>query len=468
MTKVVMLGISGLDPDLLRVYGSSLPAMRHLMLESPFLECRSSFPPVPVSAWATIYTGRNPANHGISGMNNREDFENREHAALPEQSIVEGETFWDMARRAGKRVFANTEIGRNQEDLSIISLLRKPDDFCRVLYERTSEQAARSLKLLKREPWDLFFLRFDALDYVQHLLWRYSDPADPGYPGSTAYAHLIADFYALFDRITNSFRAALGQECVLVIASGYGFGRRCIRRLQVNEWLRGRQLLAPRSRSQSWLNRRYLARRRNIRPAALFTHLQLWGGMPESTSSLTSRRDVHHKLSEVLVEKTVARLADLAGTSPFGGIRLNRACIEQSKHTYEQVRMALLEDLTQLRVKGQRIVNWVKTREDVYSGKFLERFPDILFELRSDFGVDTQLYVPLVTQEPLRRFISGERTMSGVLLLGNLPERARVRDDVREPSGEDVAPTILSLLDIASANLDGKALIELQPANIIP
>src|SRR5579875_41083 len=467
MTRVVILGISGLDPDLLRVYGSSLPAMRHLMLESPFLECRSTFPPVPVSAWASIYTGRNPANHGISGIGSMDDFEHRDHPALPGQGIVEGETFSDIAGRAGKRVFASTKIDANQDHSSIISLLRKPDEFCRVLYERTSQQAAAGLKMLKRAPWDLFFSRFDALDYVQHLLWRYSDPADPGYPGNTPYAHLIADFYDLFDRITGSFRAALGQECVLLIVSGYGFGRRCIRRLQVNEWLRSRQLLTPRSRPQHWFSQRYLARQRKIRPAALFTHLQLWDGMPESRPSPASHESLHRELAGILTEKTIARVVDLAGISPFGGIKLNRACIEQRNHTYEQVRKTLLVDLAQLRVKGQRIVNWAKAREDVYSGKFIERFPDILFELRSDFGVDTQLYVPLVTQEPVRRFISGERTMSGVLLLGNLPERAQICDDMREPSVADVAPTILSLLDVAGARLDGKALVQLQPANII-
>src|SRR5579864_2154311 len=64
MTKVVMLGISGLDADLLRVYGPSLPDMRRLLLHSPFLEMRSCFPPEPLPTWASIYSGLHPANHG--------------------------------------------------------------------------------------------------------------------------------------------------------------------------------------------------------------------------------------------------------------------------------------------------------------------------------------------------------------------------------------------------------------------
>ena len=65
MTRVVVIGIDGLDSDLLRVYGPSLPHLRRLMLESPFLELASSFPPETMSTWASIYTGLNPGNHGV-------------------------------------------------------------------------------------------------------------------------------------------------------------------------------------------------------------------------------------------------------------------------------------------------------------------------------------------------------------------------------------------------------------------
>src|SRR6266849_2293205 len=65
MTRIVMLGISGLDADLLRVYGPCLPDLRRLLLQSHFLEMRSCFPPEPAPAWASIYTGLHPANHGI-------------------------------------------------------------------------------------------------------------------------------------------------------------------------------------------------------------------------------------------------------------------------------------------------------------------------------------------------------------------------------------------------------------------
>src|SRR5258708_30980802 len=100
MTRVVVIGIDGLDADLLRVYGPSLPHLRRLMLESPFLELKSSFPPETISAWASIYTGLNPANHGVLDRGNYAD----NSSQPPKLKIPYGETFWDIAGRASKRV----------------------------------------------------------------------------------------------------------------------------------------------------------------------------------------------------------------------------------------------------------------------------------------------------------------------------------------------------------------------------
>src|SRR5262249_2359952 len=98
MPQVLLLGISGLDADLLRVYGPSLPNLRRLMLESPFLDLNSTTPPEPVPAWISVYTGLNPANHGMLA---RMDCLER---AIPNAQAFQEELFWEKAARAGKRV----------------------------------------------------------------------------------------------------------------------------------------------------------------------------------------------------------------------------------------------------------------------------------------------------------------------------------------------------------------------------
>jgi len=463
MTRVVILGISGLDADLLRVYGPSLPDVRRLMLHSPFLEMRSCFPPEPVPAWASIYTGLHPANHGIltSGEPSCECpiFSNASYAidentyAGHRQGASLPETFWCAASRAGKRVCVVNPLLTMPAEKGNSMMLAQPltraevkragtpgipsmrqlEAFCNELETRTLQQAALALELFQREPWDLFFIQWDALDSAQHVLWRYSDPGDPTYPGRNQYASRILEFYRLFDEITGRFRRSITEDCVLLVVSGHGHGRRCAYRLHVNEWLRSQGLLVAQERLQDML--------------------------PRLARHLPGRRSTRRSPGSIDRQASVARLVELAGTSPSGGIALNRDALTRRGESYQHVRDFLLQKLLQLRVKGGPVVNWAKKREELYKGAFTTRYPDIIFELRSDFGVASDLFVPLVTPDGAHRVISGEHTAQGVLLMEHIPDCMDIQEGIQEPTVMDVAPTVLQLLGLASSKHDGKSLV---------
>ncbi len=509
MTRVVIIGIDGLDADLLRVYGPSLPNLRRLMLESPFLELKSSFPPETATAWASIYTGLNPANHGIlNGIPSLST--SSQETALPFK-LPQGETFWDIAGRAGKRVCIinpllaypawsvngimlslppagingcgpginpgaecppGTSLAEGTPLLQAIeafpALLNSPTppsvrqlgNYCHSLYAHTSQQAEIGLELFKREPWDLFFLQLDALDYVEHFLWRYSDPSDPTHPGRNEHAGRILDFYHLFDQILRRFRTCMDKDGLLLVVSGHGHGRRCVHKLNLNEWLRTQGYLTARTKSLRLLDRRYLAERAKRRSIQLLTPLHLYGAMLHMPRYLPGRQVVDHTAHPIDSQATVAQVVELAGTSPFGGIRLNCACIGSKSLDYSQLRKELLQALMQLRLKGSPVVNWAKARENVYQGTYTDCYPDILFELRSDFGVSADLYVPLTTTDLAHSVVSGDHRMHGVLLTGNVAEHLEILDSANEPTVMDVAPTVLRLMGVDSARRDGQALLQ--------
>jgi predicted AlkP superfamily phosphohydrolase/phosphomutase len=537
MARVVMIGIDGLDADLLRVYGPSLPHLRRLMLESPFLELKASFPPETESSWASVYTGLNPGNHGVwdgtggaSDGTNAEDYARNElgkHAAgnntetagnhpagnagnrkgLP----LRGGTFWDMASEAGKRVCIINPLlaypawpvhgvmlslppvgikgsgpSVTPEDISPIepfpALVTSPvtpatrqlGDYCASLSTLTLQQVERGLELFRREPWDLFFLQLDALDHVQHVLWRYSDPSDPTYPGRNRHTGRILEFYRLFDQVIGRFRALMEPDCVLLVVSSHGHGRCCVSAFNLNEWLRQQGLLVPRNRSLRFLDRRYLAERAKHRSLDLLTHLRLQDTaiplMPHIPHYLAGRLLPNYLSRLIDQQATVAQVVELARNSPFGGIRLNRTAIERNGDEYEQVRTSLLQNLSQVRLKGRPVVHWAKPREDVYQGKYLEHYPDILFELQNDFGVSSTLFTPLMTANMTHRLLSGDHRMYGVLLIGNRPGSGNTHVTVEEgePTVMDVAPTVLRLLgvDVTNDECDGQALMEV-PAGVL-
>ena len=469
MTKVVMLGISGLDADLLRVYGPSLPDMRRLLLHSPFLEMRSCFPPEPLPAWASVYTGLHPANHGLLtggdpscerpiSLNAYLATDGNELA--PSQERVSSlETFWSAASRAGKRVCALnpllampaekvngivqalplTGAEAKRADMTSAPSTRQLEAFCDELQARTLQQAAQALELFHREPWDLFFVQLDTLDAAQHFLWRYSDPGDPTYPGRNRYAGRVLEFYRLFDEITGRFRRSMPDDTVLMVVSGHGHGRRCVHHLHINEWLRSQGLLVAQERLQDML--------------PLLPHL---------ARRLPGRRMARRSLASIDRSASAAQLVELAATSRFGGFALHRDVLARKGESYRRARAALLQKLLQLRVKGYPVVRWASTREELHEGYFTTRYPDIVFELRSDYGVAGDLFTPLVTPDGAHRLISGAHTAQGVLLMEHIPASFAIREGIQEPNVMDVAPTVLQLLGLAGGKYDGTSLVSPQ------
>lgn len=470
MPRVILLGISGLDADLLRVYGPFLPNLRRLMLASPFQELRSTIPPEPVPAWGSVYTGLNPANHGLlSKMDCLERY-------IPDQPTLHAKLLWEIVAQAGKRacvlnpLLAKTE--RASENLVLLTseastihglhasssafpvLLDEPQlppasqlsTFCTTLRERTQQQVQTALTMLAREDWDLFVLQLDALDHVQHSLWRYSDPGDTMYPGQNEHAHCILDFYRLFDQIIGQFRAARGYEDVIAVVSSHGHERRYTYRFHLNAWLRSQHWLTLQDHAQpQGIWRRFLGN----------TLAQLF---PWSEGR-------QHPMPSINQQETIAQLGELASTSSsYAGITINREVLARMGKSYELVRRTILTALEQLHINNSPVVNWARTREQCYQGRYLDRYPDILFALRSNLGVGRSLGPSLISADSTHRLISGMHSAHGVFLLENWPDDLEAYEGFQPPTVMDVAPTLLRLLHIECPELDGQPLV--QPCTI--
>ncbi|MEO8971577.1 MAG: alkaline phosphatase family protein [Ktedonobacteraceae bacterium] len=476
MVRVVVIGIDGLDADLLRVYGPSLPNLRLLMLESPYLELQSCFPPDPAPSWASIYTGRNPAQHGILSMPTMQN--NNAQVNSTPSCMPEGKTFWEKASQAGKRVcivnplFAYTASSQNcvihafppednKEDQS--GKKRHLTRFSQSLHTITGQQTTTGLDLLRSEPWDVFFIQFHALDAVQHLFWRYSDPGDPAYPGKNEHSGRIRDCYALFDSVIGRFRAELEDDCVLLVVSGYGLGRGYLHYLNLNEWLRTEGLLVTRLTRLFHIH--YFNAQARQRSSALLTHHITH--LAHISDSLTNEQIIaqHYIARNIDAQATMAQVTMMPHSPTFGGITLNEAAIQAGGATgnYEQVRNSIVQRLLHMRLQGRPVVHWAKVREEMYTGKYIDRYPDIVFELRNEYGVSPAVHVPLITNNPLHNTVSGTHRMQGVLLLGNLPAGMHIHETGNEPTVMDVAPTILAMLGepVPEDTCDGQALVKL-------
>jgi predicted AlkP superfamily phosphohydrolase/phosphomutase len=115
--RVIVLGVDGLDPNILRELFSKgkCPNLKKIALSGFFNSLATSYPPQSPVAWASLATGTNPGQHGIF------DFISRDPASyLPDLAIIKvnrgnilgkrdslflpvrhGRAFWDVASEAG-------------------------------------------------------------------------------------------------------------------------------------------------------------------------------------------------------------------------------------------------------------------------------------------------------------------------------------------------------------------------------
>ena len=103
MSRVIIIGIDAMDSRLLSRFEKDLPYLSQLQREHSNINLTCVYPPDTPTAWASAYTGLNPAQHGVvyfvDPLEKLSIFATQE---LDNQA-VQGRTFWDFAGSLGKR-----------------------------------------------------------------------------------------------------------------------------------------------------------------------------------------------------------------------------------------------------------------------------------------------------------------------------------------------------------------------------
>ncbi|MDD5439083.1 MAG: alkaline phosphatase family protein [Candidatus Omnitrophica bacterium] len=104
---------------------------------------------------------------------------------------------------------------------------------------------------LRRFKKGVLFCYFGALDTVQHMFWRYSDPEHPLYEkdAPAAYRAVIEKWYEKADHVLGDVMTKLGEGDTLLVISDHGFDtfRRVV---HLNSWLRKNGYLELRDPAQ--------------------------------------------------------------------------------------------------------------------------------------------------------------------------------------------------------------------------
>ena len=397
--RVFGIGLDGFPCSLARklMAGGRMPNLQRLAQESSFKRMDSVYPTVSNVAWASFQTGRGPGEFGVYGF---AELKPDLSLHIPNATDLKAETIWQRLSLKGKRVVAlslpmtypapkvngllvSGFLAPKLDERAVSSpdVLRKLrwtmyeididpsvphrslDEFQKDLTRVSTRRQETALELMENEEWDLFFVHVMDTDRINHFMWTFQhEPESPR-------GRFFLDFYSRIDEFIGRVADRLDKRTELLILSDHGF---CDLKweVQLNRWLRAKGYLDYENKP----DRMFQAVKAGSRAVSL---------VPGRIYLLTKWR------------------------SEIGSV---------SDMDYEPLRTELMDRLAELKdpETGQAVCNKIMRREEVFSGTYADRAPDILIEPHNGYDLKAKLGDGELFE---RGVLNGMHTYSDAMLL---------------------------------------------------
>ena len=401
--RVLVVGWDGADWDILDplLDAGELPALASLVARGRRGVSRSSLPSHSWAAWPTFLTGRDPAGHGVFDI-----LEYRPGATrrLPVSSrSILAPTWPERLSEAGKTtLLVNVPLTYPPPQIrgvaiaggvvppgstyshpadvatrldwpinggSWTTMRNRPLDLVADLEGLTRRRGAAMRRLLAEEPWDAACIVFVSPDRAQHCLLEYVHPGHPRHAeaAASAVAERVRDVYRLLDEELAGLIERTDSDDLVILMSDHGH-QPCTRAVSMNKVLERLGFLRF-GRGSALVNLLSWGRVRSLARVA-YDRLGLHGRVAVPTAPI----DWAHTVAYTSVVSTGEGVSvNLAGREPHGTVQ---------RADYERVRDELAQALLDFAdpETGKRPIGHVLRKEEVLSGPYLDRAPDLLLE----------------------------------------------------------------------------------------
>jgi predicted AlkP superfamily phosphohydrolase/phosphomutase len=469
MTKTLFIGLDGatftvldeMTRDLPGV-GITMPFLKSFLEKGCRAKLRSTPNPLTPPAWVAIMTGRMPGSHGVYDFIRAEEKDGDVYFTLSDSRDILTETIWSMASRQDRTVVALNfpitapprpiagslvpgfvpwkHLRRNTTPPELYDRLKAIPDFnpkelawdfdrekqsLEIMTEEDMENWVRyhiprdeqwfriAETLLREDSPDLMAVLFDGVDKLQHQVWKFVDPAlVPTNPNAweQRVRELCLEYFRKLDTYIERLVELAGPNAQVFMASDHGFTA-TTEVVRINAFLHEKGYLAWKETDDSEMMKR--------REATAFANLD-W----EKTSAYCRTPSSNG------ITIRVAKNAGDAGVKP---------------EDYEVFREKLIKDLETFKDPntGERIIQTIYKREDVYSGAAMLEAPDLTLVLR-DYGfVSIRNILPPV--EP-REMPAGTHHPDGVFLAGGYGIKSGYQGELQQIV--DVTATLIHSLGL--------------------
>jgi predicted AlkP superfamily phosphohydrolase/phosphomutase len=340
--------------------------------------------------------------------------------------------------------------------------------------ELTTEEQAKTLEAqmdrlshlvntLMDHDSDLFMVVHRISDEVHHFFIGFVDPRTPAYDPEKAkkYGDLVNHFYRKMDQALGETLDRLSPEDTVFVISDHGGNITPPRQLNLNVWLEQQGLLTVKRQARS-LKARIYAQNQKVIPAPIRARLrrrapksvrgglqQMWKGLQEIDFSRTQAYHFPMKCPPL-----VGVVINVRGRQPQGVV---------SPGDYEALRERIMNNLKNLRDPrtGEAVVRSVHKREDLYSGEFAERAPDIVVWCHEMYKEGPLAAGPVIGEVPFDELqqVPGSHDEKGIFLaMGPGISKGTVLAGARLI---DVPPTILHAMELpVPSDMDGRVLTD--------
>lgn len=503
--NVFVFAIDGASPDLVNRWISQGYLSHIAKVKGKGLSGRleSTFPPLTGPAWSSFQTGVNPGKHRVY---NWLDLSGSYEGRVVNRSSIKVKTAWNALSVNGCKVgllslpmtyppekvngfivpgFLTPEKAPDRSYPARFSeeLTKAQPEFqygvnqylggsrrswVQDIKEAVSARGKAARFLIKQELSEslsndnedaLFLVHFLSSDLVQHYLWDcVTEDWDPRF-----------DVFNSIDEQIGAIMELAPSDSVFLIVSDHGFGP--IERIfNVNNWLRKEGYLRLKGRVGTSVKRglsRIGFNQHKLAPMGekVYTLARQLGFLSGNLMN-----DTNHPLlkksflssNDVDWENTIAY-----SRCDIGHVRLNLVGREQKGildlHSSSDIRDEIIRKLEQVKLPGSdvvRMADWVKPKESIYEGPYLQHAPDILFNPlnQKTLGFGGVMFVS--NKQFASPFRPGNHRRDGLLMACG----PAIKQGTVNASILDIAPTLLNLFSTpVPVQMDGKVIGEIAP-----
>lgn len=400
--KVCVVGLDGatwkvLSPLLKK---NKLPFLKSIISGSSYGTLLSPKPSLSAPSWASFMTGVNPGKHSIydfmdlSEVNNNPRMNNSKDIKVPriwdifgkskiKSLIINMPLTYPLKKVNGVMVSSFlTPKGADyvypkkyqkllddidydidiltDKKLGTLPLKTMSKDVRKTYLDKIidiSRKRLRAYKLLNEtDDFSFSFLLFKETDIAQHLFWGEKE---------------LGDYYQELDKILKELHEYVinkNKDTSFVIMSDHGFHKASKWEFSVYAWMKKELKTSVKGKS-SW---KVLS--------SVNKKLKKYGLSPTSMTMVKNIRGEILKDSKVIFAKENGFLVSWQGLFNFGGI------VDQSELD------DIAKKLSNVSYRGKKVFKYVKRSNDVYTGSYVSKSPDLVWETNSDFAIDTNIF----------------------------------------------------------------------------